>query len=250
MCGASLPCSVRDCLPLLIITFLALSAWAPCWHEDHLSLLAGACAAVLSDRMRRTSSKTQHAMHQAQPASTALGGRTGIPAVSAAAWTGRMRTTSPAAGSPASSHVDKHMAGSGRSVRRQRCNTRSSELTPALSLAVAALLGSVWACAVLPFCRRLGTMLDPARCPDRCWQAVVLPALAVGPIFGCLAFVAGMVVLQSCSMTAWTSLICSAVGAAAATAVSGPANPAGASKLQPTQGAYLMRCRSPIGYTS
>ena len=183
--------------------------------------------------MHRSTSKTRPAMRLAPPALPALSSRTGVPAVSAAAPPTRTRHARLAAGSR-----DQQQS-------RSMC---SSDSQPAMSLAVAALLGSVGACVAMPLCRRLGSMLDPARCPDNCWQAVAVSALVVGPVVGCLAFVAVAVLLRCCSVTAFASLSCAAVIAAMGAVISGAANAADAFRPQSVQGACCIRCPPPFAY--
>ncbi len=223
MCGASLPCSVRDyLLPRCSSHASLLPPPRPGAVAvlDNLSLAVGACAAALCAGMRPSSSKTQPATHAAPAAAPAVGCRTGIPAVSAAP-DGLTRTTALA--------------------------PDSSDTLPAMPLAVTALLGSVSACVAMPLCRRLGSMLDPVSCPDNCWQAVVVPALVVGPIVGCLAFVVVGFALRWCSVTQWGSFIGSAAIAAAGAVISGAARAGDASRPRSMQSAPLtqsVRCPS------
>ena len=59
----------------------------------------------------------------------------------------------------------------------------------------------------MPLCRRLGMILDPGSCPDACWQTVFLPALALGPLLGSLAFVAVALAKGCFSGAAWRRVI-------------------------------------------
>ena len=85
--------------------------------------------------------------------------------------------------------------GSGSSAQRAQLRTKM--------LAAGAGLGSVWALVARPLSRRLGMIMDPASCPDACWQTVLLSALTLGPLLGSLAFVAVIIAKGCFSATAW-----------------------------------------------
>ncbi len=221
------PCVAPRCHARCVATHPCCSSYmpCPCWPGpalalDNLLVLEGACAAALCAGMRPSSIKTQPATDAAPPATPAVSGRTGIPAVSAAAPNGLTRTTPPAAD--------------------------SSDTLPAMSLATMALLGSVWACVAMPLCRQLGSMLDPASCPDKCWQAAAMPALVVGPVVGCLAFVAVGLALRCCSVPPWVSCICSAAIAAAGVVSSGAARSGDGSRPPSMRSAHRPRRPSPM----
>jgi hypothetical protein len=89
----------------------------------------------------------------------------------------------------------------------------------AKTLAAAASLASVWALAAMPLSRRLGMLLEPGGCPDACWQSLLLPALALGPLLGSLAFASLALAEDFFSRPAWRRMIAVPLLAAAGAVV-------------------------------
>ena len=233
--GASRLCSVRvspgpdACHGPFLPAATLRGIWCPS--------LAGACAAVLQFSIGGSGASCQLAVHPGPSTVLISGSRSSVTAASANAqakptWRSIIADRTRGGGGK---HTERSEAPSGQSDHSEH----SSKSRQATALALTASLGSIWACAAMPLSRRLGLLLDPAKCPDACWQAVFLSALVIGPVLACLSFVTAAGVLSCFSGAAWRGFACAPALAAASAGVSGAWNAAAYSKQANAQRARV-----------